>query len=174
MTDPTRNPQYGREWPDSGGRRAEESWRQQEATSSRPVSMPNTHSSNGETGERSLSELFSELSRETKTLISQEMQLARAELKERTADVGKNVAQVALGGAVLYAGFLGLMFAAIYALSEVVELWLAAALVGLVVAAVGGILLYSGYNALKELDLAPRRTVDSIQENAQWLKREIS
>lgn len=140
-----------------------------------PVRMPErTSSSNGSSGEPSLSELFSELSRETKTLINQEMRLARLELKQRTADVGKNVASVALGGAILYAGFLGVMFAAIYALSEVVEPWLAALLVGLVVSAVGGFLLYRGYNELKELDLTPRRTVDSIQENAQWLKEELS
>lgn len=140
-----------------------------------PVRMPERASStNGSSAETSLSELFGELSRETKTLINQEMRLARLELKESTADIGKNVASVALGGAVLYAGFLGLMFAAIYALSELMDPWLAALLVGLVIMAIGGFLLYRGYNELKELDLTPRRTVDSLQENAQWLKEELS
>lgn len=148
---------------------------QQRSAGAAPVRMPeHASSTNGSSAEPSLSQLFSELSRETKTLIDQEMRLARLELKERTADVGKNVASVALGGAILYAGFLGLMFAAIYALSEAMDPWLAALLVGLVISAVGGFLLYRGYNELKELDLTPRRTVDSLQENAQWLKEELS
>lgn len=163
MTDPRLQPTHERY-----------AW-QEDSHRSEPVRLPDRASAtNGSSGEPSLSELFSELSRETKTLINQEMRLARLELKERTADVGKNVASVAMGGAVLYAGFLGLMFAAIYALSEVIDPWLAALIVGLVIMAVGGFLLYRGYNELKELDLTPRRTVDSLQENAQWLKEELS
>ncbi len=160
MTYPRREPLRAGQWPDD------------EAAERR------LHSAHGN-GDRahaqpSLGELFSDLSRETQTLINQELQLARLELKENVAGVGRSAAQMAIGGAIAYAGFIGLMLAAIYALSQVVEPWLAALITGLVVAAVGALLLFSGYNALKQLDLTPRRTVATIQENAQWLKRELS
>ena len=154
--------------------RYDRAWEEESQATGQAHATTRVRSSNGASPEPSLADLFSELSRETKTLVSQEVQLARIELKERAAQVGKNVASMALGGAVLYAGFLGLMFAAIFGLSEFMDTWLAALIVGVVIAAIGGFLLYRGYNELKELDMTPRRTVDTLQENAQWLKRELS
>ena len=81
---------------------------------------------------------------------------------------------IAAGGLVLYAGALALIATAIIALAEVMEPWLAALIVGVLVTALGGFLLYYGYNQLKNLDMTPRRTVETLQENAEWLKREVS
>lgn len=123
--------------------------------------------------ERSLGELFSELSRETSTLVRQEVRLAKAEMSQTAAEVGRNVAAIAAGAFVLYAGFLALTFALIYALSEVMEPWLAALIVALVVGAVGAFLALRGYNRLKELTLVPERTVETLEENAAWLKQQF-
>lgn len=124
--------------------------------------------------ERSLGELFSELSRETSALIRQEVQLAKVELAQTGTKVGKNVAYLVLGGAVLYAGFLGLMFALIYALADWLDsAWLGALIVGVLVGAVGAILVYQGYSQLKQVDLVPERTVETIEEDAEWLKQQV-
>lgn len=124
--------------------------------------------------DRSLGELFSELSRETTTLVRKEVQLAKAELAETGTKVGKNVAYLLVGGAVLYAGFLALMFSLIYALAEWLDsAWLGALLVGVLVAAVGAILVYQGYNQLKQVDLVPERTIETLEEDAEWLKQQV-
>jgi len=124
--------------------------------------------------QRSLGELIGDLSRETRTLLRQEMQLATLELKKRAAEAGRNAAFVGAGSLILYAGFLALMATAIVALAQIMELWLAALIVGIVVMAVGAYLLYHGYSRLNELDMVPRRTVETLQENAEWLKQEVS
>jgi len=79
---------------------------------------------------------------------------------------------MAAGGAVAYAGLLALLAAIIIMLSEVMPLWASALLVGVVVLAVGGYLVYSGLNALKREDLAPRQTIETLKEDAQWAREQ--
>ena len=56
--------------------------------------------------ERSLASLFSDLWRETATLFRDEAELAKAEMSEKVSQVQTGAASLAIGGAVLYAGFL--------------------------------------------------------------------
>ena len=48
--------------------------------------------------DRTLGEMFADLSRETRTLVQQEIQLAKTELSEKAASVGKNSGLIAAGG----------------------------------------------------------------------------
>jgi len=125
--------------------------------------------------DRSLGELFSELTRETSTLVRQEVALAKTELTQKAASVGKDLGFLAAGGAVAYAGFLALIAAVIYFLVEVARwpLWVSAGIVGLLVAAIGGFLVWKGLQALKEEDLAPRETLRTLQEDAEWAKQQV-
>lgn len=124
--------------------------------------------------ERSLGELFSELSQETSTLIRQEVQLAKAEITRKATKAGKEVAFMAAGGFVAYAGFLALVAAAIFGVAEFLPLWLSALLVGVIVAGVGYLLLQKGMNGLKEINPAPRRTIETLQEDKEWLKQQVT
>jgi hypothetical protein len=123
--------------------------------------------------ERSLADLFNKLSRETSTLVRQEVRLARTEMAQSAAEVGRNMAAIAIGGFVLYAAFLALMFALIYLLAETMQPWLAALLVSVIVGAIGAFLVMRGYNRLKEVNLVPDRTVETLEENAEWLKQQV-
>jgi len=123
--------------------------------------------------ERSLGELFGDLSREITTLVRQEATLARTEISQKASRVGKDVSMLAAGGAVAYAGLLALVAAVIALLVEAgMTWWGSALLVGVIVAAIGGILVWRGLDALKHEDLAPRETVESIKEGAAWTRRQ--
>ena len=65
--------------------------------------------------EKSLGELFSDLTRESSNLVRQEVNLAKAELTQKAAKVGKDAILIAAGGFIAYAGAL-VLFAAIVAL----------------------------------------------------------
>ncbi len=124
--------------------------------------------------ERSLGELFAELSRELTTLVRQEAELAKTEMSQKAATVGRNVGFLAAGGAVAYAGFLALIAALIIGLGQLgLPWWLSALIVGLVVAGIGGFLVQKGLRALKQVDPAPRQTLDTLKEDAQWAKRQV-
>ena len=124
--------------------------------------------------DRSLGELFAELAQETSTLVRQEVELARVELGQKAAGVGRAVASLVLGGAVAYAGFLAIMAAVIVALADAgLPWWLSALLVGVVVAGVGYVLVARARTALQRVELAPRRTVETLKEDREWAKEQI-
>ncbi len=121
--------------------------------------------------ERSLGELLGDLTREVTTLVRQELALAKAEMTQKAAKVGKDAGLIAAGGLVAYAGFLALVAALILGLWTLgVPAWASALLVGLVVTAGGGLLVWNGINALKHEDLTPRQTIESIES----LKEEVN
>jgi hypothetical protein len=124
--------------------------------------------------EPSLGELFSELSQEASTLIRQEVQLAKAEVTRKATQAGKEVAFMAAGGFVAYAGFLALIAAAIFGVAEFLPLWLSALLIGVIVAGVGYLILQKGINGLKEINPAPRRTIETLKEDKEWLKQQVT
>ncbi len=124
--------------------------------------------------ERSLGDLFSELAAETSTLVRQEVALAQTELTQKATTVGKNVGFLVVGGAVGYAALLAILAAAIIGLANFVPAWAAALIVGAVVAIVAFLLVSSALKSLKETNLAPRQTVETLKEDAEWLKDQVS
>ena len=124
--------------------------------------------------ERSLGELFSELASETSTLVRQEVALAQSELTQKAASVGKNGGYLVVGGAVAYAAVLAVIAAVIIGLAYVIPAWAAALIVGVVVGIAAYLMISSALAALKRTDLAPRQTVETIKEDAKWLKDQVS
>ncbi len=121
--------------------------------------------------ERSLGELFGDLSRETSTLVRQEVTLAKTELTQTATQVGKDVGVLAVGGAIAYAGLLVLLAALVLGLVALgLPAWLAALIVGVVVAGVGYALVRRGLAALKAVTLAPRQTMETLTEDVSALK----
>jgi hypothetical protein len=124
--------------------------------------------------ERSLGELFSELAAETGTLVRQEVALAQAEVTAKATRVGKNVGYLAVGGAVGYAAMLSILTGVVLGLSYFMPAWIAAVLVGLLVGAVAFFVISSALEELKNTNLKPEESVESIKEDAQWLKNQVS
>jgi hypothetical protein len=123
--------------------------------------------------ERSLGELFSELASETTRLVRQEMLLAKIELGQKAATVGKRVGLIALGGAVAYAGLLAALAAVILLIAHFMPVWLAALIVGVGVMGLGYFLIQQHLNALKNADLTPRATVETLKQDKEWAREQI-
>lgn len=115
--------------------------------------------------------LFSDLWRETSTLVHDEAELAKAELSEKVSQVGAGAAEMAVAGGVLFAGFLILLFAAVGALDMLIDsphaIWISPLIVGVVVMIVGYLLLKRGQHNVQPESLAPQRTVQSLRDDAQ-------
>ena len=120
--------------------------------------------------ERSIGELFAELARETSTLVRQEVQLAKTEMTQKASQVGKDAGMIGAGGAVAYAGLLAIIAGIIFGLGELIPLWVAALLVGVVVGGIGYVIIQRGLGALKRADLTPRETINSLKEDTEWAK----
>jgi hypothetical protein len=124
--------------------------------------------------EPSIGTLVANLSRETATLVRQELNLARAELTSKAGHMGKDIGMVVAGGAMAYAGLLALVATAIIALAYALPWWLAALIVAVVVTAFGGALALQGIAALKRENPAPQQTITTLKENVQWAKDQAS
>lgn len=124
--------------------------------------------------ERSLGDLFSELAGETETLVRQEVALAQTELTQKAMKVGKNVGYLVVGGAVAYAALLAFLTALIIGLGTLIGYGFSALIVGIVVAVAAVILIMSALNTLKNTDITPRQTVETVKEDARWLKDQVS
>jgi hypothetical protein len=125
--------------------------------------------------ERSLGDLFSDLTRETSSLVRQEVQLAKAELTQSATEAARGIGMLVAGGAVAYAGLLFLLLAIVFGLIEAGwDPWVSALVVGLVVVAIGAFLVLRARESLKPANLAPQKTVKTLKEDAEWAKEQIT
>jgi uncharacterized membrane protein YqjE len=108
---------------------------------------------------------------EVSTLFRQEIALASAELSRSLSSVKAGVGSIAMGGAVAFAGFLVLLEALVLGLSERLAPWLAALIVGVVVAIIGYIMLHTGRKRLEPAVLKPRHTQESLRRDQELLER---
>lgn len=121
----------------------------------------------------SLAELISRLTSESSTLFRQELQLAKAELRQEIRKAGK--AGGMFGGAAV-TGFLAVLllsFAAAWGLGDVMEQpWLGFLIVGVIWAIVAGVLAMQGKSAAEDVDASLPETTESIKEDVQWAKNQ--
>jgi drug/metabolite transporter (DMT)-like permease len=124
-----------------------------------------------QTDDRSLKELFGDLTQSVTTLFRKEIELARAETSEKMSQAGVAAGAIAGGGVLALAALIVLLQALVIALSELgVAPALAALIVGGVVAIIAFALIYKGMNDLKASNLTPTRTVEALRRDAHMVK----
>jgi hypothetical protein len=124
--------------------------------------------------ERSLGDLFGDLSRQLTTLIRQEIDLARTEMTAKATSAGRDAALMGAGGALAYGGALVLLGAVVLILIRLgLDAWLAALIVGIVAIAVGGLLVDRGRSRLSQVDIAPERAIETAKDEAEWAKEQL-
>jgi hypothetical protein len=120
--------------------------------------------------DRSLGELLRALTGELQHLFRAELQLAKIETKQEL-DHAKDVAKhgaVAAGAGVL--AVLLLSFAAAWGLAEVMPAGVAFLIVGAVYAVVAIIAGLAARDRARRVDLKPTETIETLEEDAQWLR----
>jgi len=132
-----------------------------------------TASHNGDTDTSALG-LIRQLAHEVPALISEELALAKAEIRTSVATAKAAAAALAGGMVIMMAGLVILLLAAVYALAMVVAPWLAALIVGVAAMLVGYLMVQSGKKHLKATQLAPERTMNSLSKDKDAIQRKVS
>ena len=104
------------------------------------------------------------LTRGVSDLVRAEISLATTEMTQKATAAGRDIGSVAVGGAIAYAGFLVLLAAATRILEAILPRWLAALIVGSATDGGGAILVQRGLEELKESDLVPEKTIDTLKK----------
>ncbi|MGV9884901.1 phage holin family protein [Streptomyces sp. NPDC003006] len=124
--------------------------------------------------EPSIGDLLSEISTDLSQLVRDEIELAKAEIKQESTKAGKAFGM--LGGAG-YAGHLVLLLGSltvIFALANVMDIAWAALIVTAVWAVVAAVLYSTGRKRLRTVNLKPEQTVETLKEDAQWARHPTS
>jgi hypothetical protein len=138
-------------------------------TDNRPGFEPQTPSER-QAERESLGRLLQEVSRDLSTLFRQEMELAKAELKESAKKAGKGAG---LFGGAGVAGLLALVFVSIalwWALGYLIGNAWSALIVAVIWGIVAAVLALTGKKEIEDIDGAPQ-TVDTLKEIPDTLKR---
>lgn len=121
--------------------------------------------------ERPVGELLKQLANETTTLVRQELELAKAEMREKAGKAGPGVGMWGAAGVVALVALGSLTAFLILALDGVMPNWLAALIVGLVYSAIAGLLYVSGKKKVEEAGSpVPEQTIETLKEDVQWAK----
>src|SRR5215211_5623860 len=125
----------------------------------------------GTADDRPLGDLVQDLSRQTSTLIRQEMRLAQVELAEKGKHAGKGAGMFGGAGLVALYGVGALVAAAILGLATVIEPWIAAAAIGAALLLIAGILALTGKKELDEMGPPnPEQALESVQRDVETVK----
>jgi uncharacterized membrane protein YqjE len=121
--------------------------------------------------DKSLGELVQDLSKQTSTLIRQEMRLAQAELTEKGKHASKGAGMFGGAGVIALYGVGALIAAAILGLATVLEPWIAAAAVGVGLLLIAGILALTGKKEIEEATPPkPELAIESVQRDVDTVK----
>ena len=121
--------------------------------------------------ERPVGELLKQLANETTTLVRQELELAKAEMREKAGKAGPGVGMWGAAGVVALVALGSLTAFLILALDGVMPNWLAALIVGLVYSAIAGLLYARGKKRVEEAGSpVPEQTIETLKEDVQWAK----
>jgi hypothetical protein len=115
-------------------------------------------------GQTSVGQLISDVSRDVSELLRQEIELAKAELKQEAAKAGKGAGL--LGGAT-FAGYLVVVFLSLAAwagLGTVMPVGWAALVVAVIWAVIGSVMYVTGRSELRQVSPKPERTVETMSE----------
>ena len=122
---------------------------------------------------KSVGELIGEISKDLGQLVHQEIELAKAEMKQEVTKVGKGAGM--LGGAG-FAGYMVALFASLtlaYIIGTFWPAWVGALIVTLLWGIAGVVLYTRGRAQLKTVN-GPVQTKETLKEDAQWVRHPTS
>jgi putative superfamily III holin-X len=118
----------------------------------------------------SFGQLLTQLATHSAALVRDEMALAKQEMRESLRSLRTGIATLAIGALIGWIALLTLAAAAVIGLANFMHPGYAALIVGVGLAIVGGTIVLVGINRLKQTNLVPEQTMESLEEDKQWLK----
>lgn len=128
-------------------------------------------STNSEHGTESIADLIRHLATDLSTLLGKEISLAKSEVRESVSEVQTAVGAIVTGATTAIAGLVVLLMSAVYGLSNVVEPWLAALIVGASALLIGYLMVNSAKQKMSASSMVPDRTMESAKKDKETLER---
>jgi hypothetical protein len=133
-------------------------------------------STQGFTGKPSFASLLEGLIRDIKTLVRQEITLAKDEIQAEVRKLKMAGLSVIIGTALAAVGGLLLIFMLVHLLQAVtgLPLWACYGIVGGLLVGSAALLLFKAKANMSDVHLAPQQTLAAMKENATWIKEQVA
>src|SRR5205085_3026610 len=134
------------------------------------IGTPTTESGHPDVEGTSVGQLIGEVTKDLSTLMRQELDLAKAELKAEAKKAGQGAGMFGAAG---FAGYMVLLFLSIalwWALENVMDAGLAALIVAVIWGVIGAVAFVMGRKKFREVNPKPERTVETLQQVPPALK----
>lgn len=131
-----------------------------------------THEAN-DLQERPIGEVAAALTRDLSLLVRQEVELAKAEMREKGKIALPGLGMIGAAGVVALGASGALTAFLVLVLSLFLDSWLAALITGVALAAVAAVLALAGKERVEEVGTPlPEQTIENVKEDAQWMKEQ--
>jgi len=118
----------------------------------------------------SFGELLGQLANNSSALVRDEIELAKREMSEKITRLRSAIIVVTAGAFIGYLAILALITAAIICLSNYVGPGNAALIMAGILVIIGGVTVYIGVSQIKRTNLKPEQTIETLEEDKEWLK----
>jgi uncharacterized membrane protein YqjE len=123
--------------------------------------------------ERSVGDLFKQLTADTGDLLRQEISLVTAEIRQTAATFARDGAEVATALALAMAGLMALVAFFIAGLGSLLDdrYWLSALIVAVVLLGIGGVLARHAVADIKRRLSTPSAALETVRQDVRWAER---
>ena len=132
-----------------------------------------TPSETNELREQPIGDVATQLTKDLSLLVRQEVALAKAEMREKGRVALPGLGMIGAAGLVALSSAGALTAFLVLALAEGMDAWLAALIVGVVLAIGAGALAWAGKEQVEEAGSPlPEQTIETLEEDVQWVKEQ--
>ncbi len=121
-------------------------------------------------GETSLGQLIGELTEDLSRLMRQELELAKAEIRQEATKAGKAAGMLGAAGFAGYMTAVLLSLALAFGLATFMGLGWATLVVAVLWGIAGFALFSTGRSRLRKVNPKPERTIETLKEDAEWAR----
>ncbi|MBA0049604.1 phage holin family protein [Streptomyces sp. AJS327] len=118
----------------------------------------------------SMGELLAEVASDVQHLAHQEVELAKAEMREEASKAGQAAGMFGGAGFAGYMVALFLLLAAVFGLANLMDIGWAALIVTGGWALIGAVLFLVGRMRMRSVSPKPTKTVETLREDAEWAR----
>ena len=121
--------------------------------------------------DRSVADVLQDILRNVQDILRSEVRLAKAEIRQEATQAATAALWMTIGVVGLLSAWMFLLWTAVYALATVLPIWAATLVTAVAMAGVGGVVITAGLRRFARIKPMPERTIESLQENLEWMKQ---
>ena len=121
--------------------------------------------------DRSVTDVLQDILRNVQDILRSEVRLAKAEIRQEATQAATAALWMTIGVVGLLSAWMFLLWTAVYALATVLPIWAATLVTAVAMAGVGGVVVTAGLRRFTRMKPMPERTIESLQENLEWMKQ---